>query len=94
MRRVLALPLLAIATPAWGQVAVREECSAEYLAVDPDTIIVDCTIMVTGNLVTSRSENSESIVNVRHNWNLAQAFREARSDFGSRHDQNAVLERG
>ena len=58
---LVCLPLIAITTPVWGQVELRSECTT--LPGSPgEEITLGCTqIVVTGNLQTSQSENTEAI---------------------------------
>ncbi len=60
---IIALPWLVLTTSAWGQANVREGCPPEYSG-DVERILVCCQITVTGNLPSSRSENTEALVGI------------------------------
>lgn len=61
---VAPLLLTTVAAPAWGQAVERENCPNDSLLADPNVIIVDCLIMVTGNLPSVAVERTESIIDV------------------------------
>jgi vitamin B12 transporter len=60
---LISLPLLAIATPVWGQANIDTGCEEDKFSYSPDQEIVPkCNlIIVTGNLNTSMSERDTSI---------------------------------
>jgi vitamin B12 transporter len=68
---LLALPLMAIAVPAWGQ-AEREGPDSCPSITEEDIVLigvpVNCRIVVTGNLPSALSEKSEDISDVEFNF--------------------------
>lgn len=67
MRRaaLFCLPLLAVTTPVWGQVKSPSKCIDLSAPPDEEIILEPTQIVVTGNLQTTRSENTEAIVDLQ-----------------------------
>jgi vitamin B12 transporter len=58
---LISLPLLACTTAAWGQATPTRWCLPSNYIHQPDEIILDCQIVVTGNLSTSMAERTIKI---------------------------------
>lgn len=61
---LLCLPLLAVTVPVWGQAHVQEACPDQYYT-EPGVIVIDCAIVVTGNLPVALGEETEAVVKVK-----------------------------
>lgn len=62
---LICLPLLAVTAPVWGQVKSPSKCIDLSAPPDEEIILEPTQIVVTGNLQTTRSENTEAIVDLQ-----------------------------
>ncbi len=70
------LPLLAIATPAWGQAVILKPTDCNNLPDENgDMLAIGCLITVTGNLSSSISETTENILDVAQRGHLETTLR-------------------